>query len=83
MTTKQLLKYEGKYIKIEMHIFPHSVLRKYLEGVLTPEPGTHSIIRNGCTKTYHHLDFYIFPNEGKAHLIEWSEVKLITNIELV
>lgn len=79
MTEKQMLKYEGKCVKVVKNIFHYSVQFETLTGVvrsvrskiITPR-------RNGENITKEHISFYV-----GERLIKWNELKLIKTLEVV
>ena len=79
MTSKKLEKYLGHRVRIEMHTFKHSVEMVKLEGTLYATKGTHAVARDGCVKTYEHLDFYV-DVEKSYYFIDWNQVNLIDKL---
>lgn len=77
-----MLKYVGKRVCVEMHMFPHSVSKHVKRGILTAEETINYTARNGNVISKKHYDFWLFPEEGykKAYCIHWSEVKLIAEV---
>ena len=80
MTPKRLEKYLGHRVHIKMHEFKHSIAMVELEGALYATKGTHAVARDGCVKTYEHLDFYV--DIGKTYyFIDWNQVNLIDKLD--
>ena len=83
MTRSRFDRYEGKKVRITKKIFDHSVYEETITGKVEISEGVHAVIRNGIKKIYPHHDYYIFPDKGKAYLIEWNKLKLITRVEVI
>ena len=83
ITRSRFDRYEGKKVRITKKIFDHSVYEETITGKVEISEGVHAVVRNGIKKIYPHHDYYIIPDKGKAYLLEWNKLKLITRVEVI
>ena len=93
MTESQLRKLDGKRIRCKKLLFQHSIHYDSLQGCVEVVPDSVSLVRDGRTRTYDHIGFFLHPirgksvfilphpSRGKSIFIPYVDIKLIFDVE--
>ena len=83
MTEKQLLKLDGKKVRLEKHAFMHSIQINAYEGRIEVTRSDVFLVRDGSMKCYEHHGFYLVRENDISLFFKYTDLKLFSKWEVI